>query len=157
MLKHRHLLRKKDASQILEKIECAFGLNIDGDIEIGQYGNITVFLVDGKIHGFFIVDKPAPTVEWLRMCRPHQRYVTVDDGAIKFILNGADVMVPGIIDADHIIEKNDAVWIRDVRGLPLAVGQALMRGIDMVQAEGGRAVTIRHYIGDDLWRASRSV
>jgi PUA domain protein len=83
--------------------------------------------------------------------------VTVDDGAIKFILNGADVMAPGITDVDHIIKKNDVVWIRDERGLPLAVGLALMSGIDMAQSEGGRAVAIRHYIGDELWRASKSV
>ena len=34
-------------------------------------------------------------------------------GAVGFITKGADVMAPGITDADPMIQKDDLVWICD--------------------------------------------
>ena len=76
----------------------------------------------------------------------------VDMGAVKFVTNGADVMAPGIVDADLDIEDGNSVWICDQQHRkPLAVGSALMNGEDMKNKSSGKAVKIIHYIGDELW------
>jgi predicted RNA-binding protein (TIGR00451 family) len=72
-------------------------------------------------------------------------------GAIKFIVNGADVMSPGIVDADASIREGDIVWVRDVKNKkPIAVGIALKPGAEMPKTQG-KAVKTLHYVGDEIW------
>jgi PUA domain protein len=79
-------------------------------------------------------------------------------GAVRFVTNGADVMAPGIVDADASIEKGHQIWICDERHhKPLAVGIALLNGNEMISAEKGKAVKLKHYIGDGLWKKIQSI
>ncbi|HDN50761.1 MAG: RNA-binding protein [Thermoplasmata archaeon] len=151
MLKNRHRLKKKEAKKIVEDIAAVFGCAVGEDVEIASYDNKRIIFINGHLSGFFIDDTPALTVEGCKRWNPQKNHVTVDDGAIKFILNGADVMVPGITDADTGIKKGDVVWVRDERGLPLAVGRALMDGEEMRSSGKGKAVENLHHIGDELW------
>jgi predicted RNA-binding protein (TIGR00451 family) len=76
-------------------------------------------------------------------------------GAIKFVTNGADVMGPGIVDADKGISENDPVWICDEKHhKPLAVGIATINGEQMINKIKGKAVKVIHYVGDNLWNFS---
>ena len=62
-------------------------------------------------------------------------------------------MAPGIVDADPAIRPGDLVWVRDERNLrPLAIGEALMSGPEMVASEKGKAVASIHHVGDPLWK-----
>src|SRR5437870_9801198 len=80
----------------------------------------------------------APTIRGLLVFPAKKRAVTVDMGAVRFIYNGADVMAPGIVDADPGIRAGDIVWVRDEKnGRPLAIGRAIMEGAAMAQI--GRA------------------
>jgi PUA domain protein len=73
-------------------------------------------------------------------------------GAVKYVANGADIMAPGIIDAYAGIIEGSAVWIRDEKNLrPMAVGQALMGGPEMVVSKEGKAVKTIQYVGDKIW------
>ena len=85
--------------------------------------------------------------------RPAARSVTVDMGAVPFVTNGADVMGPGITDADESIAEGDLVWIKDVKnGAPLAIGKALRSGAELKNKAGGKAIKTIHYVGDKLWK-----
>ncbi|MBA3044060.1 RNA-binding protein, partial [archaeon] len=67
--------------------------------------------------------------------------------------NGADIMAPGVVDADSSVKKNDLVWVRDEKyKKALAVGIALMDAEEMINAKKGKAVLSIHYIGDKIWR-----
>ena len=78
-------------------------------------------------------------------------------GAVKFVTNGADIMAPGIVDADDTIAVDDSVWICDeTHKKPLAVGIALKSGIEMVQQEKGKAVKMIHHVGDELWNLMKT-
>ena len=80
-----------------------------------------------------------------------RRSVVVDMGAIKFVSEGADIMCPGIIDADQEIQKGDLVIISDeVHNKPLAIGKAIISGEEMM-GEKGKAVKSLHHVGDKLW------
>lgn len=155
MFKNRHALKKKDVKKITEKLEKILGCNVEGEMEIAEYKEWKLLFIDGKIYGFFIDEEPFLNVEGLKRFKANKRKVTVDDGAIKFILNGADVMAPGVVDADESITEGDVVWVSDMRGLPLAVGIALMNGKEMVAARKGKAVKNIHHIGDELWKLSK--
>ncbi|KAA0009560.1 MAG: DUF1947 domain-containing protein [Thermoplasmata archaeon] len=152
MFKNRHALRKKEKKKVLEELYEQLGCKIEGVIEIADYKDKKVMLIDGKLHAIFINNKPFLTVAGLRKFVPTKKYVTVDDGAIKFITNGADIMTPGIVDADEGIKINELVWIRDERGMPIAIGKALMNGTTMKKEKKGKAVENIHYLGDEIWK-----
>jgi len=74
-------------------------------------------------------------------------------GAVPFVVKGADIMGPGIVDADKEINPGDFVWVRDVKNLrALAIGEALISGMEMLQKKPGKAIKSIHYVGDKLWK-----
>ena len=76
-------------------------------------------------------------------------------GAVGFVTNGADVMSPGIVDADPQIQPGDLIWIADeTHNKPLGVGEALLTGEEMIANTKGKAIKNIHYIGDALWEIS---
>jgi PUA domain protein len=76
----------------------------------------------------------------------------VDKGAIRFVSNGADIMAPGIVGADSEIKEGDLVIIVEETYLkPLAIGKALMKGPQMVEADSGKAIKSITHVGDKLW------
>ena len=78
--------------------------------------------------------------------------VTVDMGAVPHILNGADIMVPGIV-AFGEFQAGDVVYIDDVeKRRVFAVGQALISSNGLRSSKRGKAVRTLHYAGDKLWK-----
>jgi len=74
-------------------------------------------------------------------------------GAIKFVVNGADIMRPGITKIQEGIEKDEAIVIVDENNQkPLAVGIALLSAEDMEKTKSGRVIKNIHYVGDELWK-----
>lgn len=154
-IKNRHRIKKKEVRKIIDKLKNDFDsyfFNFDSVVEIGFYKNTEFILIDHKPYFMIYNDRIVFTLVGLYKYKPSNKYVIVDMGAIKFVTNGADVMNPGIIDADKDIRPEDIVWICDEKNKkPLAVGIALVTGEDMIQKEKGKAVAIFHYIGDNLW------
>ncbi len=78
--------------------------------------------------------------------------MTVDMGAVKFLANGADVMAPGVVDADPNVKVGMPVWVRDEKNKrALVIGVALMDAGEMIVASGGKAVKTHHFVGDKIW------
>jgi len=95
---------------------------------------------------------PVLSVRGLLKWPATKRWVTVDMGAVPYVYNGADVMAPGIVEADPAIAVGDLVWVRDEKNRrPLAVGAALMTGAEMAAAEKGKSVKAVHHVGDEYW------
>lgn len=154
-LKKRHRLRKKEIKAISEHFVSIFlkpCISVYETVDRADVGKFDVILVNGEILGMVLNDMPFLTVKGLLKYHPEKLYVTVDMGAVKFVYNGADVMAPGIVDADSGISSGDLVWIRDEKNLkPLAVGKALMDGSEMIHSNKGKAVISIHHVGDDIW------
>lgn len=75
--------------------------------------------------------------------------IIVDMGAVKYIVNGADIMRPGITHIPESIKKDDVVVIIDQNNRkPLVVGIALFDAADMKE---GKVIKNIHRIGDDIW------
>ncbi len=78
-------------------------------------------------------------------------YVIVDEGAVPHILNGADVMIPGIKElSDFSRGEIVAVW-NIGRNAVLAVGKALLNSSEIKVNKKGKAVKTLHYAGDKIW------
>ena len=114
----------------------------EGDGKILKDGEIVIFEHKGKL---------APSLK-LVMKRDVLKKVTVDMGAVKFVVGGADVMRPGITEIEEGIEENEFVVVIDENHKkPLAIGRALLNSQEMKKAEKGKVIKTIHYVGDEIW------
>lgn len=155
-IRRRTRLRRKDAASWLSRLAGDFGTQVPSDdatIDEAEAGALRLLLLGPDAIALIHAEAVAPTIRRLLSHPATRRHVTVDMGAVPFVYNGADVMAPGIVDADPGIREGDLVWVRDeTHGRPLAVGRALMDGPTMAREEKGKAVETLHHVGDDLWR-----
>ncbi|MFA0821711.1 MAG: phosphoadenosine phosphosulfate reductase family protein [Methanomethylovorans sp.] len=70
-------------------------------------------------------------------------WVTLEEGAVKFILGGANLLAPGVLDADPDIQEKDEVVVLNPSGKVVATGRARMNGKLMRERPKGVAVKIR--------------
>ncbi len=77
-------------------------------------------------------------------------WVIADKGAIEPVLQGYNLMVPGVLDFHGEIKKGDEVIVRDPEGHAFAVGTAKMNAEEMKEINRGVAVKIR-YSGCGTW------
>jgi PUA-domain protein len=156
-VRRRERLRNKETAELTQQVSQALGgATLWGDkavVETGEFLGRQVVVVDNAVVGLIDDAKPFLNVRGLLAYKPAARFVTVDMGAVKFVTNGADVMAPGIVDADPSLQPGDWCWIRDERNKqPLAVGKALVPASTMVRGKG-KAVKSIHHLGDKLWNA----
>ncbi len=154
-LRKRHRLRQKEIRALADSLDSALGTRTvqEGDtVDLAEAPEYQVVFVHGKILAFLLDGVPFLTIRGLLRYGATRRYVTVDMGAVRFIANGADVMGPGIVDADPGIAEGDLVWVRDVNNArPLAVGRSLMDSQGLMRKDKGKAISTVHYVGDRLW------
>ena len=153
-IKNRHRLKKKEVREIINKLKNDFNsnfFNVDSVVEIGFYENTKFVFIEYKPYFMFYNDRIVFTLSGLNKYKPNNKHVIVDMGAVKFVAKGADVMSPGIVDADKNIQPGDVVWICDEKNkTPLALGIAIISGEEMIKKEKGKAIAIFHYIGDNF-------
>ena len=153
-IKSRNVLRKSDEKSLMNDISEAFGdvsAFVNKKLEDVITDECEFIFVDGEPLLFKIEGKIFPTVRGALKLNPARRRVIVDPGAVKFLINGADVMGRGIAEADMTIKEGDLVIVVEkAHGKAVAIGRALVSGNEMV-GKAGKAVKSIHYVGDELW------
>lgn len=155
-VKSRVQLRKNVKNKMMKDLVSTFGEEMSGlenktleKITLEEY---SIILVDGKPLLFEIEGHLFPTVRGALELGLQKRVVTVDKGAIRFVSNGADIMAPGVVAADSEIKEGDLVIIvEETHKKALAIGKALMGGLEMVEATSGKAIKSITHVGDKLW------
>ena len=140
-------LRSKEINQELERFNIS--LNKKDSVQLREDG---IILVNKKPQFFYHEHKIVPTLHFLqeKMVLPT---ITVDMGAIKHVINGADIMRPGITEISEGIKTDSFIMIIDQNNhKPLAVGIALLGTEDMKSATTGKVVRNIHYVGDWIWK-----
>jgi PUA domain protein len=154
-VKSRNILRKTDEKALFNDIVEAFGDDssfINRKLEYVETNDVSFIFVDGEPLLFKIEGKIFPTIKGALKLNPKRRLVVVDPGAVKFLINGADVMGPGVLDADPDIKEKDLVIIAEkAHGKAVAIGRALVSGKEMIGRKG-KVVKSIHYVGDELWK-----
>jgi PUA domain protein len=83
---------------------------------------------------------------------------TVDEGAIKFMLNGADVMRPGIKSFDQWGDAGRIVVVKEEKkGRAIAIGKATVSSGDATSMTKGVCLKNVHHAGDRYWTLHRQV
>jgi PUA domain protein len=162
-LKRRHLLKKRDRKIHVEQIEGDLGTSVTGlddkaKLEEGLLDDgTTVLILDGSIIFFELDGRMVPTLHAILDGLIQIPAITVDMGAVKFVINGADIMRPGVTKIDDGIGKGSIVAVVDERhGKALAVGVSMLSSDDMRAALHGKVVLSKHYVNDPLWEFGKS-
>lgn len=154
-VRKRHRLRQKEIRLLAGSIEASMGTECFGEgdtVDLAETPDYEVVYVDGKVVAIVSGAEPFLTVRGIMRYGATKRYVTVDMGAVRFVANGADVMGPGVVDADPGIAEGDMAWIRDeTHRRPLAIGRAMVSGLEMAAKPKGKVVKSLHFVGDKLW------
>lgn len=154
-VKNKHSLKKKEIKKIVREIKNIFPIDFHEKnlkIEIGFFNDVEIIFIDDEPCFMIIDDKLFFTLKGVMKFEPNEKFVIVDMGAVSYITSGADLMAPGIVNADENIRIDDQVWICDEQyNRPLAIGIAIMSGDEMVKEKNGKSVKIIHYVGDKYW------
>ncbi|RLI85459.1 MAG: pseudouridine synthase [Archaeoglobales archaeon] len=143
-------LRKKEAKAIAAELK-KLGIVVSGDMDRVKINGKTVILVNGEPLLLEYEGKIYLTVYGALKFKPERWKVTVDEGALPYIMNGADVMKPGIVHADEGIKTGDFVYVTvEGKESPIAVGIALVDGKEMKEGKG-KAVKNIHHLKDKVW------
>ena len=146
----RKQLKSKELNRQLEH----YNLNLSkkDSVELIEGEKIKLILVNKEPVFFYHNGKEVPTLKYLQN-HDLLKKITVDMGAVKFVVNGADVMKPGITEVEEGIEKDDFIVIIDKNNKkPLSVGIALFDSEEMRKMSSGKVIRNIHYIGDEIWR-----
>lgn len=144
-------LRSKYAKEILREYNEKYDADISGKkIEKAVLDNQSLYLIDGKPLILIVDGVMVPTLVNTEMLKRIPT-ITVDMGAVPYICNGADIMIPGIRNASLPIESEVTVVIVDERHhKPIAVGITILELKDL--QEKGKAIKNLHYVGDKIWK-----
>jgi PUA-domain protein len=156
-VKKRHTIRKSQLADLMTNLREQIG------DAAALFAADRIELVDTDTDfGLYLVNKKPllmrhetwvfPTLRGLIEHPLSARKVVVDQGAIRFVANGADIMRPGIVEVGDDVRAGAPVQIVEERhGKPLAVGVALLDAAEMRAQEKGKSVKSIHYVGDDIW------
>ena len=155
-IRSRVQLRKNAKNKLVKELISLFGEGISGladrSFEKLITDEYTLILVGGKPLIFEVEGQLFPTVRGALELELKQRLVVVDKGAVRFVSKGADIMSPGIVNADPEIKEGELVIIvEETHGKALAIGRALMDGPRMTETDSGKAIKSITYVGDKLW------
>ena len=157
VIKKRHSIRKGQVQDLFERLSAQIGSSAilfrAEMIEILETNaDIFIYLVNKKPHLIDGGDWVFPTIKGAVECPFPERRVTVDAGAIPYVVNGADVMRPGIVAVTPDVKSGQPVQIVEVRhGKPLAIGIAIMDGPEILGSASGKMCKNFHHVGNELW------
>jgi PUA-domain protein len=157
VLKKRHSIRRSQAQELLTRLAAQIGPSADlfhaEMIEVLETtANVSLFMVNKKPLLMATDDWVFPTLKGALQCPFPGRRVVVDAGAIPYVVNGADIMRPGIVAVTDDVKANAPVQIVDERhGKPLAIGIALFDAPDLRASTAGKMVKKFHHVGDEIW------
>ncbi len=169
LLVSRFRISKKERRALVAKLREELGERaaalIEGeeDVEIARLRHPKIeeiVLVRGVPAYFYYEGEVYPSLLLLYRLGydPGLPRVYVDAGAVPHILNGADVMVPGITRVEGDFGEGEKLFVADEeKKRVFAVGKALMSSETIREAGRGKAVLNVHYAGDELWKIMNQV
>jgi len=158
-VKKRHSIRKSATADLRHRLEEEIGesarlFSADRIERVDTDTAVRIYLLDRRPL-LLEYDGEGWIFPTVRGCieRPFpERRVVVDQGAIRFVANGADIMRPGIVSVSPDIRAGAPAQVVEERhGKPLAVAVALFDADDVESLEKGKAFRNVHYVGDEIW------
>lgn len=155
------VLSRRDSAEMISKIESQLGLSLDlrksAQAQCAEPEDGTVFV---GFNGYEFVQAGERFFPFLGSQETLALFpaAVVDEGAIKFLLNGADVMRPGIRKFDEWGPAGRMVVVREEKkGRAVAVGPASVTSSEAQTMTKGGCVKNVHHVGDKYWNLHKSV
>ena len=155
--KKRHSIRRSQVQELYDRLFLQIGQSASHFhaelIEILETNaGVVIYLVNKKPFLMETGDWVFPTLKGALQFPFPERRVTVDAGAIPYVVNGADIMRPGIVTVSGDVKADAPVQIVDERhGKPLAIGIALFDAESILNSASGKMCRHFHHVGDELW------
>ena len=155
------VLSRRDSIEMTQSIESSLGIKLNlprsahASCEEPEEGVVFVHF-DGRV----FVKAGAVVVPFLGSAEALSLFpsATVDEGAIRFLLNGADVMRPGIRGFDAWGEPGKTVVVKEERkGRAIAVGMSLVSSDEAKGMSKGPCLKNLHHVGDRYWGLFKKV
>lgn len=159
----RQVVSKHDSRELIAEVERATGARL----EVPRSAQVEILEPDEESR-FVIIDEKftfvgGPEGSYFPFVGSHEAVglfpsVTIDEGALKYIIKGADVMRPGITKYDDWGEAGRLVVVREEKkGRAAAVGRAQVASGEMSELKKGSCVKNLHHAGDKFWNAYRKI
>ena len=85
-------------------------------------------------------------------------FAVVDTGAIKFVVKGADVMRPGIIEISPDVKKDQLIVVLEENNkASIAIGTSLYDYSEMEKMVSGKVIKNFHHLTDEYWTFNRNL
>jgi len=108
-------------------------------------------IIDDKIFFLKFEDKWLPHLKLLLQNTDILPKVTVDMGAVKFVVSGADIMRPGITNLEDFDKDVFVAIIDENNKKPLAVCKTLFSSEEIKNMDKGKVLKNYYYVGDEYW------
>ena len=147
---------------LIEKLTTALGVKLDLSrstqvLNVEPEEGARFLIIDDTYTFIAVEDEFIPFIgsQPLLSMLPSAR---VDEGALKFLVNGADVMRPGVISHDDWGEAGRIIVVRDQpKGRGIAVGRALLDSVEMAEKAKGPCIKNLHHVGDKYWNLYKQI
>lgn len=159
----RRFLSKSEIREVTSIIDERFKLKISLDRkskwEVVQLSKDEhVYIADGKPVIINVSGMLIPSLRLLSEGLIELPKVIVDLGAVKHIINGADVMAPGIVKVQGDFSIDDLVAVVDEKHeKPLCIGVALVSSSELAVTPKGKVVKNLHHVGDKIWSSLKEM
>jgi len=154
-------MSRRDSAEMVQKIETSLGKTLSlpksAQAECAEPEEGVVFV---SLDGLAFVNAGERFVPFLGSPKVLELFpsAVVDDGAIKYLLNGADVMRPGIRKLDDWGAPGAIVVVREEKkGRAIAIGLSIISGSEASAATKGSCLKNLHHVGDRYWNLHKQV
>jgi len=155
------VLSRRDSAEMISKIESALAVSLNlpksAQVACTEPEDGAVFM---RLDGYEFVSSGETFFPFLGSQETLGLFpaAVVDEGAIKFMLNGADVMRPGIRKLDDWGVTGKLVVIREEKkGRAIAVGTSIVSGSEALAMTKGGCIRNLHHVGDRHWNLHKLV
>ncbi|MDT7900850.1 MAG: RNA-binding protein [Acidianus sp.] len=147
----RHFLSEKETEELIEKIKEKYNISLSPQkVEIGKEKKEVYYFLDGVL-SFFSQDL-IPTLCAIYKFNISLPSVKVDEGAVRAVLKGADLFVPGIKEYDCSCKPGDIIAVTTMEGKAIAIMKVLISKEDAEKEKRGKFSKNLHYLGDEIWK-----
>lgn len=157
----RWVLSRRDSAEMISKVESSLHLDLklpkSAQADCAEPEEGVVFV---QLDGLTLVQSGDAYIPFLGSKETLALFpsATVDEGAIKFLLNGADVMRPGIRKMDDWGDVGRMVVVHEEKkGRPIAVGVAQVAGKEAQGMSRGSCLKNVHHVGDRYWTLHKTL
>ncbi len=161
----RWRLSKRDRRRLFEEIRSTWPnapVTGDEDVEVvsdRKSGIEELYIIDGRPAFARVSGRLIPLINYLlEVGAEWLPRIVVDEGAVRPITRGANLMRPGIVSVEGSFKPGDVVVILEpLKKIPIAVHEAVVSSDELQGMERGVVSKRLHYMGDRLWEYARSL